>query len=317
MHLDRTPLFDRLDGARRILIAGAGGGFDVFSGLPLYFRLKELGHEVFLANLTNSRLGRVEGRRFVHGVVEVNADSDGLWEYFPEKYLSAWFRAQGEEVSVWCFPKLGGRPLIEAYEALVSELGIDAVVLVDGGTDILMRGDEEGLGTPHEDVASLAAVDELTIPDKFLVCVGFGVDAFHGVCHAHVLEAVAATIRVDGFLGAQSLLARMPEVRRYRDAVNYLVEQMPQFPSIVCTSVCAAIEGEYGDHHRTDRTRGSVLWINPLMGMMWGFELEAVAGRCIYLDAVKQTGDMGEIGLVIYDARQALGRVRPRVDIPI
>jgi len=84
MHLDRTPLFDRLDGARRILIAGAGGGFDVFSGLPLYFRLKELGHEVFLANLTNSRLGRVEGRRFVHGVVEVNADSDGLWEYFPE-----------------------------------------------------------------------------------------------------------------------------------------------------------------------------------------------------------------------------------------
>ncbi len=48
---------------------------------------------------------------------------------------------------------------------------------MDGGTDILMRGDESGLGTPEEDMASLAAVHGLDVPEKIVVCAGFGVDA--------------------------------------------------------------------------------------------------------------------------------------------
>ena len=41
------------------------------------------------------------------------------------------------------------------------------MVLVDGGTDSLMRGDEVGSGTPEEDTASLAAVNALWgVPDK-------------------------------------------------------------------------------------------------------------------------------------------------------
>ena len=35
----QLPFFQELDRAGTILIAGAGGGFDVFSGLPLYFNL--------------------------------------------------------------------------------------------------------------------------------------------------------------------------------------------------------------------------------------------------------------------------------------
>jgi hypothetical protein len=40
---------------------------------------------------------------------------------------------------------------------LVEHLVIDALVLVDGGTDILVRDDETGLATPVEDITSLAA----------------------------------------------------------------------------------------------------------------------------------------------------------------
>ncbi len=317
MQLDKTPLFAHLADARRILIAGAGGGFDVFSGLPLYFRLKELGKEVHLANLSFSDLRPAQGRRLAHGVVEINADSDGRLDYFPEKYLSAWFRSRGEDVSVWCFPRLGGSPLAEAYEAVVSELRVDAVVLVDGGTDSLMRGDEASLGTPYEDIASLAAVDELDLPTKLLVCIGFGIDAFHGVCHAHFLEGVAHTIKVGGFLGVQSLLSPMPEVRLYREAVEAVQAAMPNHPSIVCTSVVAALDGEYGDHHPTERTQGNEMWINPLMSVMWAFELEAVARRCLYLDDVKATSNVSEIAQVIHKLRLDRGRVRPWKHIPV
>ncbi|MFC6933743.1 DUF1152 domain-containing protein [Actinomadura yumaensis] len=57
-------------------------------------------------------------------------------------------------------------------------LDADAVVLVDGGTDILLRGDEAGLGTPEEDMASLAAVRGLDVPEKIVVSLGFGVDSY-------------------------------------------------------------------------------------------------------------------------------------------
>jgi hypothetical protein len=61
------------------------------------------------------------------------------------------------------------QPLREAYQYLADHLSLDAIVLVDGGTDILMRGDESGLGTPEEDMASLAAVHGLDVPEKIVV----------------------------------------------------------------------------------------------------------------------------------------------------
>lgn len=315
--LDRTPLFAEFENAQRILIAGAGGGFDVFSGLPLYFRLRAMGKEVHLANLSFSRLNDTNSRQLCHGLTEVNADSEGWHEYFPEKYLSAWFRTRGEEVPVWCFPRLGGIPMGEAYKALAAELELDAVVLVDGGTDSLMRGDEEGLGTPHEDAASISAVDELDLPTKLLICIGFGIDAHHGVCHAHFLEGVAETIRDGGFLGAHSLLETMPEVQLYREAVHATFEQMPKRKSVICSSVMSAIEGHYGDHHATERTHGSELWINPLMSLVWCFKLDAVASRNLYLEEVKKTEYLSDISTVIHKQRLAIGRIRPWRSIPV
>src|SRR3954454_25066708 len=100
----QLPFFAELEGAKSILLAGAGGGFDVFSGLPLYFGLRAAGKRVHLANLSFSYLGGVEGRRLTPAVLEVTADSAATG-YFPEFYLSRWFRAQGEEVPIYCFER--------------------------------------------------------------------------------------------------------------------------------------------------------------------------------------------------------------------
>lgn len=62
----------------------------------------------------------------------------------------------------------------------MARLEVDAVVLVDGGADLLMFGDAPGLGTPAEDMTSLAAVTGLDGLDAVAVCMGFGIDAFHG-----------------------------------------------------------------------------------------------------------------------------------------
>ena len=296
----RLPFFDDVAAAQNVLIAGAGGGFDVFSGLPLYFALRRQGKAVHLANLTFSNLPpQSAGRELTPVLTQVTADSEGSKYYFPEKHLCQWFRDRGEELSVYCFHRVGPLPIRDAYAHLVRTLDIDTIILVDGGTDSLMRGDEEGLGTPPEDMASICAADQMAVPRKLLVCLGFGIDAFHGVCHAHVLEAVADLIRGGGYLGAFSLTHDMPEVRSFREATQYVLDRTSQRPSIVCTSILSALEGQFGNHHCTDRTAGSELFINPLMSFYWCFRLEQVARRVLYLDEIRDIAGYAELAETI------------------
>lgn len=317
MTFGRWPLLDEIKPGARVLLAGAGGGFDIFCGLPLYFALREAGHFVQLANLTFSNIRRSPDQ--LHpDLIEVTAQSSSPGAYFPEKYLCEWFLSgRGEHISIFCFDKTGVEPLAEAYQLLVERLQIDTLVLIDGGTDSLMFGDEADLGTPEEDMLSIAAARQLQkVPTKLLVCLGFGVDAYHGICHAHFLENVATLTAAGGFLGTMSLLPSMPAFRLYAEACEAVFKAMPHHPSIVNTSIVSAVEGLYGDHHRTQRTQGSTLWINPLMGVYWGFALEEVAKRVLYLDLLARTRSIVEVMMIIRGFRKGV-KPRPRAQIPV
>ncbi len=259
MSFFELPILARLRNAKHVLIAGAGGGFDVFAGLPLA----------------------------------------------PE---------------VYAFEKVGAAPLRAAYTHLVSALGVDAIVLVDGGTDILMRGDEAGLGTPEEDVASLAAVSALGpehgVTTRLVSCLGFGIDTFHGVCHAHFLENVAALEAEGAFLGAHSVQLTQEATQCYRSAVEYVHERMPARMSIVQGSVLSALEGRFGDVHRSARTQGGPLFINPLMSLYWHFELAAIAARSLYLPRLAQTETAFDVSRIIEGFRREV-TARPRTVMPV
>ncbi len=317
MDLATIPFFERLSGCKSVLLAGAGGGYDVFAGLPLYFALRARGVEAHLANLSFSRVDTVSGHRPAPNVVAVEPDSDGPAGYFPEKHLSAWLREQGERPRVFAFDKTGVVHLRAAYDALVKELGVDAIVLVDGGTDSLLRGDEAGLGTPSEDMASIAAVDDVDVPTKLLASIGFGVDAFHGVCHAQVLETVAALTRDGGYLGSFALLPQMREFALYKSAVDAAHAATHARPSIVNASIISAVEGDFGDVHRIERTSGSKLWINPLMAMYFTFELGTVARRVSYLPRLKTTQTIFEVSALIDGYQRTCDSLRPWTSIPI
>lgn len=147
MRLADPPLVSRMKDRRSVLIAGAGGGFDVFSGLPLYLHLRAQGVAAHLANLSFSELKPAKGHWLTPHLLEVTPESEGP-RYFPERTLARWLADRGDCGRVFSFDRVGCRPLAEAYRVLAAELETDAIVLVDGGTDILMRGDEAGLGTP-------------------------------------------------------------------------------------------------------------------------------------------------------------------------
>jgi hypothetical protein len=307
--LDRIPLFERLANAKSILVAGAGGGFDVYAGLPLALALRTNGRAVHLANLTFSYLGGADVDWLAPGLAAVTPTTESRDEYFPERSLARWLDARGLPSTVYALEKSGVEPVRAAYRALVERLTVDAIVLVDGGTDILMRGDEAGLGTPAEDMVSLAAVAKIDVPLRLVASIGFGIDAHHGVCHAHFLENVAALEREGAYLGAFSLPRSTPEGAAFLDAVREANANTPSRPSIVNGSIAAAVRGEFGDAQFTKRTQSSELFINPLMGLYFAFELSAVAKRSLYLHLLEGTDDIFMVNSIIEGFREG---IRPK-----
>lgn len=317
--INQIPIFEELKESESILIAGAGGGFDIFSGIPLYFNLKSQGKKVVLANFSFTWLVDTNSEEvfpFCYKIKTGDIDLSGR-NYFPESYLKSWMDLQGEDVEIYGFERTGVNPLKEAYKYLIKEHNIDTVLLVDGGTDSLMFGDEDGLGTPQEDMCSMAAVYQSGIKKQYLLSVGFGIDHFHGVSHFRFLENVAEIAKDGGYLGTFQITKEMKEAEKYIDAVKFSNEKMKGKESIVSNSIVSALDGEYGDHHRTIRTIGSELWINPLMTIYWCFTLERVMKKIKYYDRIKDGNSIGEFNGQLSKYRSELKELREKKGIPI
>ncbi len=288
------PILDQLANSQNILIAGAGGGFDVFCGLPLYFTLRELGKTVHLANYTFCDLtlvNRISKPEVLLDDLVVGARGAGRipW-YFPEGYLAQWFKeARGEDVTVWMLAKVGVVPLERAYARLAEHLGIDAIILVDGGVDSLMRGDEEGAGSLVEDSISLAAIEPLDIPVKMLACLGFGTEVEENVCHHHALQNMASLAKEGNFWGSCALTAQMEAFQLFEAASRYVWEQPNHAKSHISTRIIPAVHGEFGDFHMYPDDANQRVFISPLMSLYWFFDARAVLRRNLLVDVLRPT----------------------------
>jgi hypothetical protein len=317
--INQIPIFEELKASKSILLAGAGGGFDIFSGIPLYFNLKQQGKNVVLANFSFSWLSETTSEKVFPNCYKIKSRDQDLSgrNYFPEKYLKLWLELQGEDVEIYGFEKTGVNPLKDAYKYLIKKHQIDTILLVDGGTDSLMFGDEEGLGTPQEDICSMAAVYRSGIKKQYLLSVGFGIDHFHGVSHFRFLENVAEIAKEGGYLGMFQITKEMVEAAKYIEAIEFVNEKMKGKESIVSNSIVSALEGEYGDHHRTERTNGSELWINPLMTIYWCFNLRNVVRKIKYYDNIKNVNTVAEFNGQLSKYRNGLNKSRDKKRLPI
>ncbi len=315
--LAQPPLFAALEPARRVLISGAGGGFDVFAGIPLAIALAAAGKDIHFGNLTFASLAEVAIDEWLQpDVALVGPNTAGDADYFPERTLARWLAARGMRPEVHTFERVGVQPLRAAYRAVVERREIDAVILVDGGTDILMRGDEAGLGTPEEDSASLAAVAGLNeVPIRLVAAIGMGIDAYHGVSNTDTLENIAALTRAGAYLGALSIPFASEEGAAYVDAVAYAQAATARRPSIVNGQISAAIQGDFGNVQFTRRTAASLLHVNPLMATYHSFELMGVYRHLHYRAQIEPTRTVAQVGLAI-EAYRYDATIRPRRSIP-
>ncbi|MBZ0284720.1 MAG: DUF1152 domain-containing protein [Anaerolineae bacterium] len=312
------PIIDQLAGCQNILIAGMGGGYDVFCGLPIYFELKTQGLHVHLANYSFSEITKLkDGIRLTDTLVGITADIQDVLNYFPERHLTQWFREQlNQEITVWCFEKTGARPLLENYGVLIEHLKIDGILLIDGGIDSLLRGDETEIGTVVEDTISLIAVSEIKgVRIKLLGCIGLGAEK--EILHAQVFENISKLTEAGAFLGSCTLVSQMESYQLYEAATTYVQSQPRQESSVINASVLAAVQGKFGNYHTTDKTQGSRLWISPLMPIYWFFDAQAIARRSLLFSALRYTDTLTDALRALLQTRRTLpARKSSKIQLP-
>jgi hypothetical protein len=306
------PVVAKLGQPRRVLLAGCGGGYDVLGAIPLRHVLRAAGIEVHLASLSFSYLNGLDAAQDAEhpNLYAVTAKAATERSYCPEAWLARWL--DGEDAGtnvVWSFDKTGVRPLARAYRALVDRLQLDAIVLVDGGIDAVLRGDETSLGTPSEDLASLAAVTGLGLPTA-LACVGLSAELRDGIPHAQVFERFAELAREGAYWGACALVPGTPACDAYVRAVEAVFAgQANMKQSHVHKVITRAVRGEFG-------TPQPHTWLSALASMYWFVDAQVVARTHRFLDELRATDTIWEVAARIEGIRKDLA-IRAHESIPI
>ncbi len=126
----------------KVLLIGCGGGYDVYSGIPLFAALRARNRQPCLANLTfvsGFRRGDECELLVEKSLWRVHAKSRSAasqQDYFPERYLSEFLQEP-----VYTIERRGPAHVKLAYQWLLENLNPEVMILVDGGSDSLCRGD--------------------------------------------------------------------------------------------------------------------------------------------------------------------------------
>jgi hypothetical protein len=232
--------------------------------------------------------------------VQLNKNSATPKIYFPEyKLVKHLHDTYNLNIPIYCFIDNSIVDLIEAYKIIVNNESIDCIILMDGGTDSLMTGIEKSLGTPYEDVSSIIAVNEIPIEKKFLYCLGYNVDKYHGVADEDFLKNTSKLIKDNYFIGSYSINKKDTSTQKYNDT---FMKCDPE-NSIVNSAIIMSVNGHYGNvcpewlKHRLEHNESkSLCEITPFMSFYWMYELSGVCKHLKYdVDKMKTTRDAYEI----------------------
>jgi len=217
----------------------------------------------------------------------------------------------------WTIPLLS-----KFYEFIIKEHKIDAIISFDGGSDSLMKGDEEGLGDPLEDAVTVGTIASLKgLKLKVLISIGFGSDRFNQVSDASSLRAVAEITSAGGFLGSMSLLPSSPCYQFYKELVEHVYSRQV-FRSVLTGFILAATRGVFGfevPDEAGNRVRKGEGYIWPLMAILWAFNPETIAKRSLIIEWIKDLTTIDQCYAIIRknrDKGKKEGTLRGVEDIP-
>jgi hypothetical protein len=321
-----------------VFLTGCGGGFDFVHSLCLIPELKRLGKKFVIGSYSFGDPQQVRGEVIFASddhdrpiiAKRVTAESSCSDYYCPEVGICSYLDQQYPDdaphfVYAYYARHFPIHLLTSLHNLIIEKHSIDGIILIDGGSDSLMKGDEAGLGDPIEDAVSVATVagnDNQRIIYKVLISIGIGTDRFNDVSDCSTLRAIAEITRLGGFLGSVSLESARDPYNFYKLGLEHLYN-MQSFRSVLAGSILASGLGFFGSEEVPEmvqkRVKEGSLFLWPLMSMLWAFDVNIVAARSLIVGWIKECKTCYECAHTFDVERQKLaekGLIREVEELP-
>lgn len=273
---------------KNIIIAGCGGGCDIFGGIPLYMSLTKKTDNIILTNLSFTKkslldtLGEENIKKLTSSMYEIMATNEKEFDYFPEYLLSFELKKKIYVILKDCSIE----EIINNYNYLINMYkNIYYIYLIDGGCDAFLSGKETGLGSPVEDMMHMKAVSYLDIQNKYLCAVGMNVDVGHGVIETELIERLDELEKNNILLEKKVWSFDEKYIKNYYDISKKLGNK-----SIVHTLVCASLEGNCGNFLPLcikKRVKKSIVELSILTKTFCTFNFEELIKSIIYFNYIQ------------------------------
>ena len=314
--------------SHNVLLCGCGGGCDIYTGLPLYKSLVESKKNVFCANITFSDVDKLSkiATQVQELVFQVQYnDKVKIGEKYPDNYLPEWWLSKYFTTHkyansfVYAIFSEGVIPLTKAFEHILTTHDIDTIIVVDGGIDSMMQGDEEGIGSFLQDIATLLTVSQLEIPTKLLITNAWGMEGH--ISHNQFFENVSNLTKTQDFYGCFFFTATSPEGKFY---LEVLKDCFPENSTINIGIIDAMLgcswqerskwlekrlESEKVEYENMEKLTLQNWFGCPLSGIYWFFNLEGVAKRLVYRDKIINSSELYDIVQGVHHYRYNQGLV--------
>ncbi len=283
---------------RKVLVFGVGGGGDVVGALYLYAKVRKLGGNPVIGAAVWERFSvdPYPGPIPLESMIDVEPIGDSVALVTGSSYALRFGRELRPQLvrvagllgdkALFIDISKGSEGVRRAIEVARETLGVEAVIGVDVGGDVLALGCEEELWSPLADAVSLAGLHSTKGLDRVLAVHGPGADG--ELPTELVLSYVADVARRGGLIGIYGMEA--DEVDLIQRAINEVVTEASLMPLL-------AFRGEYGRRSMRDGTRSVSL--SPVLATSYLMDVDVAYERSPIAQVVD--GSMG-----ISQARQSL-----------
>lgn len=204
------------------ILAGCGGGYDIFGCIPLFYQLKI---NKILTNLSFTTLDLLEKLSDETHIIKLlkgfylippGTYADSCY-YFPEYEL-----ANKLNHHVYIIHNTNTiSDILECYKLLIKNNNIYDIFLIDGGCDVFLSGNEKGLATPVEDMMHMKAIQLLKHDIKKYVCaIGMNADCGHGVIESELLLRLSFLEKNNILISKQIWSLDNEMVKKYYDIMS-------------------------------------------------------------------------------------------------
>ena len=276
---------------KRILLFGVGGGGDVVSAAVLGLWLRRYGFITFIGAIAWERfvIDPLPGplpfdtfynvKRISDNVIAVTKDTfviRGSRKIKPQAaYVSEVINEHVYVVDLWD-GVIGYR---SGVKKLIEYLGIDAIIIVDVGGDILATGNEDNLWSPLADSMGLACFNSFN--NSVLAVHGLGADG--ELNPDYLLLRISLIAREGGLLGAKGLTSY--EAHLLEKILSKAISEASKIPLL-------AYKGFYGEYPVRKGTRQ--VYVTPLQTITFFLDIHVVYKHSPMAPIVDNTNSLEE-----------------------